>query len=119
MQKVIVILMLVLLSPASLLAQAMCDQTAVVDVASGATDVIVTGIAGRTVEVCGLVLTADTLTTTATISTGTGTTCGTSNVAISGGMRMVDEGNIVYGSGAGIILAPHATLICASLLRAA
>jgi hypothetical protein len=71
-----------------------CPSSAVINVAAGATQEIVALTSSQIIRVCSIVISADTLATTATFSYGTGTTCGTGNVALTGAMRLQDEGNI-------------------------
>ena len=78
-----------------------CGSTAVVNVAATATTELVALTASQIVRVCSMVLTADTAATTATIVYGTGSNCATAQVAITGAMRFVDEGNISLSAGNG------------------
>ncbi len=80
-----------------------CDRSAAISVASGQSAVLVALIKGRVTRVCGFVVSGDTLATTALFSTGTGTTCGTGTLNLTGAMRMPDEGSIVFG-GAGVFI---------------
>ncbi len=75
---------------------ATCNQTATVSMASGTTIVVVSGAGGGQTFVCGFVLTADTLATTAQFKFGTGTLCGTGTTNLGGAMRFCDECNIPF-----------------------
>lgn len=81
-----------------------CDKTAVISTSAGASGEIVALQTDATIYVCGFVLTADTLATTAVLSTGTGTTCLTGTVNLTGAMRFPDEGQIVFGNGSAVIM---------------
>lgn len=73
-----------------------CDRTIPISVAAAATQTIITGMNGATVRVCGFVLTADTLATTAEIKSGTTT--------LTNAMRLCDECNIPSGDGSALIM---------------
>lgn len=97
--------LVLLLSLATGLQAQTCDKQAVISVAAGTTGVIVTSLeVSRPIYVCGFVLTADTIATTAQFQTGTGTTCATNSVNLTGAMRLCDECNIVFGNGVGYVL---------------
>lgn len=81
-----------------------CDKSVAISVASGTTTVLVTSVPGSTTQVCGFVVSGDTLATTAQFKVGTGTTCGTGTVNLTGAMRLVAQGNIVYGDGSNIVM---------------
>ena len=75
-----------------------CDKSVVISQAAAASAVLVASRPGFTTRVCGFIISGDTLATTAVFSTGTGTTCGTGTVNLTGAMRMPDEGSIVYSA---------------------
>lgn len=81
-----------------------CPNSAVVNVAAAATTQIVALSASTVIRVCSFVLTADTAATTATFVYGTGANCGTGTTAITGAMRLQDEGNISHTGGSGSAL---------------
>jgi len=81
----------------------LCDETVAVSVSSGTTGVVVTGTPGYATVVCSFVLSADTIATTGTFKTGTGTTCGTGTVSLTGAMRFCDECAISHGNASGIL----------------
>ena len=91
-----------------------CTKTAAVQVAAGATGVVVPLAPGKKIVICGFLLTADTVASTATLSYGTGTTCGTGNVALSGGIRFADElgHNLQAPAGTALIYVPIAKDFC-------
>ena len=64
-----------------------CATSAVVNVTNGTTGQLVALTAAQTIRVCSMVLTS-TAATTATLSYGTGTTCGTGNAALTGAMAL-------------------------------
>jgi len=64
-----------------------CPSSAVVNVTNGTTAQLVALTAAQTIRVCSIVLTS-TAATTATLSYGTGTTCGTGNAALTGAMAL-------------------------------
>lgn len=74
----------------------LCNDIAVVSLASGTTVVALSGRGINSLAVCGFVLSADTLATTAVIKSGSGTLCGTGTISYTGAMRFVDEGNISF-----------------------
>lgn len=114
------LLVLFLVLPMGLVAAVECDRHAGVDVNAAATSVIVTGVAGRTIVVCGFVITADTTATTAQFKFGTGTTCGTSTTNISAPLRLAANGNISYGNGIGVIFrADPGTDLCLAAVTGA
>ena len=80
-----------------------CPNTAVINVAAAATTQLVALAASQIIRVCGFTITADTAATTATFVYGTGANCGTGTTAITGAMRMQDEGNISQVSGNGSV----------------
>lgn len=79
----------------------LCESSAVIDVSAGATDELVALTAGQTIYVCSFSISGDTAATTAQFKYGTGTTCGTGTVNLTGVMRLADEGNISLSAGAG------------------
>lgn len=82
-----------------------CTKTAAVDVTSAATDVVIARAnAPQVIRICSLFVSGDTTATTATLSYGTGTTCGTGNVVLSGGIRFVDETGYFLPAPAGVSL---------------
>lgn len=72
----------------------MCDSSAAISVAAAATQEIVALTASQSIYVCSFVITGDTLATTGQFKYGTGVTCGTGTVNLTGAMRMPDEGGI-------------------------
>lgn len=81
-----------------------CPSTAVVNVAAAATTQIVALASSQIIRVCSFVISGDTLATTATFVYGTGSNCATGQVAITGAMRLQDEGNIAISSGSGSVM---------------
>lgn len=71
-----------------------CPSSAVVNVAAAATTQLVALSGSTIIRVCSFVITGDTAATTATFVYGTGANCATGQVALTGAMRMVDEGNL-------------------------
>ena len=71
-----------------------CPSSAVINVAAAATTELVALTASQVIRVCSFVITGDTAATTATFVYGTGSNCAGSPVALTGAMRMVDEGSI-------------------------
>ena len=84
-------------------AQEVCDKSVAISIASGQTAELVALVSGDSIYVCGFILTADTIATTATFETGTGTTCNTGTTNLTGAMRLCDECQITMGSGRGIL----------------
>lgn len=78
-----------------------CNQSVVINVAAATTGELVAGESGRSVGVCGFVVSADTAATGAQFQVGTGTTCGTGNSNKTGVMRMAVNASIVQGGGTG------------------
>lgn len=94
-------------------ASGLCDQTASISQGSGTSVVIVGKMTGFATYVCGFVVSADTVATTAQFRTGTGTTCGTGTLNLTGAMRMCDECNISYGGHSSVVFqAPLDTDFC-------
>lgn len=81
-----------------------CDKSVAISVASGTSTVLVTSVPGSTTYVCGFVVSGDTIATTAQFKVGTGTTCGTGTVNLTGALRLADEGNIVFGDGSNVVM---------------
>ena len=81
-----------------------CPLTASVNVAAAATTQIVALASSQIIRVCSFVISGDTLATTATFVYGTGSNCATGQVAITGAMRLQDEGNISISSGSGSVM---------------
>lgn len=103
MKKLLLLLIILFTLSLSAQAQTICDKSVVINVASGTTGQLVAITTGSTVYVCGFVISGDTLATTAQFVTGTGTTCGTGTVNLTGAMRLCDECAIAIGSGVGIV----------------
>lgn len=78
-----------------------CPSSAVVNVAAAATTQLVALAASQIIRVCSFVITGDTAATTATFVYGTGANCGTGQVALTGAMRMVDEGSLAISGANG------------------
>lgn len=71
-----------------------CGSSAVINVSAAATTELVALTASQVIRVCSFVISGDTAATTATFVYGTGSNCATGQTALTGAMRMVDEGNI-------------------------
>jgi hypothetical protein len=71
-----------------------CPSSAVINVAAAATTQLVALASSQIIRVCSFVISGDTLATTATFVYGTGANCGTGQVALTGAMRLPDEGSI-------------------------
>lgn len=71
-----------------------CASSAIISVSSGTTAEIVALTTGQIIKVCSIVLTADTIATTAKFVYGTGANCAGGPADITGAMRLQDEGNI-------------------------
>lgn len=71
-----------------------CPSSAVINVAAAATTQLIALASSQIIRVCSFVITGDTAATTATFVYGTGANCATGQVALTGAMRMVDEGGI-------------------------
>lgn len=97
-----------------------CERSAVINVAAGATQELVSVDGTRQVRVCAFAITADTAATTAQFQSGTGTTCGTGTTNLTGAMRLADEGGLAMGSGLGEIFktAPSQALCIAAVTGA-
>lgn len=78
-----------------------CTSSAPISVAAAATTELVALTASQIIRVCSLVISGDTLATTATFVYGTGTNCATGQAALTGAMRMPDEGSISLSAGNG------------------
>lgn len=79
-----------------------CDSSAAISVSAAATTEIVALTTAKTIKVCSLVISGDTIATTAKFVYGTGTNCGTGTADITAAMRIQDEGNIAI-SGSGVL----------------
>lgn len=71
-----------------------CPSSAVINVAAAATTQLVALQSSQIIRVCSFVISGDTAATTATFVYGTGANCATGQTALTGAMRMVDEGSI-------------------------
>jgi hypothetical protein len=80
-----------------------CHKSVAISIAASNTQELVPAITGETVQVCGFVVTEATAAGTAQFKTGTGTTCGTGTVNLTGAMTMVTNGFIAYGDGSSVI----------------
>ncbi len=80
-----------------------CTKAVNISVPAGTTVQLVALVTGRTVNICGFVITGDTLATTAQFQTGTGTTCGTGTVNLTPALRLCDECSIPFGGVTGYI----------------
>lgn len=98
-----------------------CDQSAVINVAAAATGQLVALTAGQIIRVCSFVISGDTLATTAAFVYGTGALCATGQVALTGAMRMPDEGSIALaaGSGSSVFRTIAANALCLSAVTGA
>lgn len=97
-----------------------CDKSTTISVSSGATGEIIAPQSDATIYVCGFVISADTIATTAQFKTGTGTTCGTGTVNKTAAMRLQDEGNISHGgAGAVIFQGTHGAALCLTTVTGA
>lgn len=65
-----------------------CNTSAAISISAGTDVVIVTGVSAKFVRICHLDFSAD-ATSVATIRQGTGSTCGTNTVALSGGYQNI------------------------------
>lgn len=99
------LLLALLLVPVLVIGQERADKSAVIDVTAAATDILVTRSPDQisAIYVTGFSISGDTLATVAEFKYGTGTTCGTGTISLTGAMRMCDECNITYGNGIGVI----------------
>jgi hypothetical protein len=75
-----------------------CSSSAVINVSAAATTELVALTASQVIRVCSFVISGDTLATTATFVYGTGANCGSGQVALTGAMRMPDEGSIALSA---------------------
>lgn len=80
-----------------------CSNSAVVTVAAAATTQIVALTAEQRIRVCSFVITGDTAATVATFVYGTGTDCASGTTALTGAMRMADEGGISLSAARGAL----------------
>jgi hypothetical protein len=88
-----------------------CNRTGVA--ASGpATVIVATGVAARTVSICGWIASA-TAAATLQIITGTGATCGTGTVNVTAVHAIPAGASLVYSSGAAWFSAATAANVCA------
>lgn len=93
---------------------AVCDSFVNVNVNSATTTLLVTGVSGRHVRICGLSLVTAAANNVALIS-GTGATCGTGTTGMTGGTtaatgyNFAANGGIAQGSGIGAINQTNAT----------
>lgn len=71
-----------------------CPSSAVINVSAGSTTQLVALASSQIIRVCSFVISGDTLATTATFVYGTGSNCATGQAALTGAMRMPDEGSI-------------------------
>lgn len=71
-----------------------CPSSAVINVAAAATTQLVALASSQIIRVCSFVISGDTLATTATFVYGTGSNCATGQAALTGAMRLPDEGSI-------------------------
>ena len=76
-------------------AQAICGQSAVINVSAGQTGTLVTAIPGQTFYVCGFVITSATAGATAIFNTN--------STALTGSLVIPLNGNVVFGNGNGTI----------------
>lgn len=89
-----------------------CTSSAVVNVAAAATTQIVALTTDEIIRVCSFVISGDTAATVATFVYGTGTNCATDPTAITGAMRIADEGNISATSVGVLFQAPVSKALC-------
>lgn len=91
-----------------------CDTQAVVNISTITTTLIVTGVSGRHVRVCGFSLVTALANNVAFLS-GTGATCGVGTAGMSGGTtaasgyNLAANGGIAHGGGVGTVLKTVAT----------
>lgn len=91
-----------------------CDTQAVVNISTITTTLIVTGVSGRHVRICGFELITAAANNVAFLS-GTGATCGTGTAGMSGGTtaasgyNLAANGGIAHGSGVGTVKKTVAT----------
>jgi hypothetical protein len=91
-----------------------CDQFANVNIVTAVTTLIVTGVSGRHVRICGISLVTAGANNVNFLS-GTGATCGTGTTGMAGGTtaatgyNFAANGGIAQGSGIGIINQTNAT----------
>ena len=84
-----------------------CDTQAKISTATISDTLIVTGIAGKNIYVCGLSF-SSAGTTTITLETSAASSCA-SPITITGAYRLIAGTAIVYGSGIGTVLRTTAT----------
>lgn len=97
----------------------MCDSSAAISVAAAAVQEIVALTASQSIYVCSFVITGDTLATTGQFRYGTGTTCGTGTVNLTGAMRMPDEGAITLSNDGYLFRTIASNAICISAVTGA
>lgn len=88
-----------------------CDKTAIYDTNTNGATVMITGVANRTIEVCGYhILAAGTA--TVKFVRGTGTTCGTNEVALTPAWSLTTQVGVGDASGVsrGMMVAPSIDL---------
>lgn len=82
---------------------AACDTSAVISVAASTTAVVISSGPSR-MRICAFTLTSDTAAGTAQLIYGTGTTCGTGTVNLTGAYHLGTDRSIAIGSGIGELL---------------
>lgn len=106
-------------SNSRLITKDMCDSSAAISVAAAAVQEIVALTAAQSIYVCSFVITGDTLATTGQFRYGTGTTCGSGTVNLTGAMRMPDEGGIFMANTGYVFKTIAANAFCISAVTGA
>jgi hypothetical protein len=84
-----------------------CDNSYAINGATANVQ-FVTGVAGRSIRICGIAFTAAGTTPTVQIVYGTGTVCATGTVLVTGALAPLANTPFAYGSGFATIAAPSA-----------
>lgn len=93
---------------------AVCDSFQSINISTITTTLLVTGVAGRHIRICGMSV-VTTLANTVALISGTGATCGTGTTGMSGGTTAATgwsfaaNGGLAQGSGVGVINQTNAT----------
>jgi hypothetical protein len=81
-----------------------CDYSVVISVSSGTSAILIPRETSASPSICGFLISGDTLATTAQFKIGTGTTCGTGTVNLTGAIRLADEMPVAYGGAGAVII---------------